>query len=337
VLFDRLFIYNLFKSKFKFMNLNQYLKLVKSRYQILVGIIGGILIITLVLTLVQTFKYRSTIQLLVIQKQGASIDAYTALRSAEKMASNLASVVYTSSFLDRVTQTNSTLKDDLSIDPIERKKEWQRTVNAEVVPETGILKIEVYHHNRNQAIAYAQAISSVLVNQGSEYHGGGQEVGIKNIDAPLTSRYPVQPNIVINLGIALALGAVLSLAVIYLLGEEKNKTVATTRLNSDLAAALNKTLVNARPQSQSVLAQETIDDEAVIPVRFSNDGEVAKTKISIENILNSAEPQLVPVRVAAEPVASVMESDLTDDKIETMYDHWAYPVSTEEDSRGIEV
>ncbi len=207
------------------MTFSQYLQSIKSKAPTILLVILAVLIATMSLTLVlgQPFKYRSTVQLLVVQKQGPAVDAYTAIRSAEKMADNLSAVVYTSSFLDRALEAPYQTIDTLPTDPVKRKREWKKMVETNVLPETGIIEISVYNPNRNQAVAYAQAISWVLVNQGDQYHGGGSDVEIRSIDAPLTSNHPVKPNLLINLLVALMIGSLISLVVVYLAGEETSE------------------------------------------------------------------------------------------------------------------
>ena len=55
------------------------------------------------LSFVRPLEYSSTMRLLIIQQSGVNLDPYTAIRSAETIATNLSQVIYTSVFYDNVT------------------------------------------------------------------------------------------------------------------------------------------------------------------------------------------------------------------------------------------
>jgi hypothetical protein len=77
--------------------------------------------------------------------------------------------------------------------------------------------VTVYHPDRAQAEKIDRAINYVLMTQNTAYHGSGNAVKIRLIDQPITSSFPVQPNIPLILSLAAALGFVFSLIYIYLL------------------------------------------------------------------------------------------------------------------------
>jgi len=247
------------------MTFYQYIKIVKAKLPVILVVVLSVLILTVGATLVfgQPFKYRSTVQLLVVQKQSPAVDAYTAIRSAEKMADNLSAVVSTSSFLGRTLEAPYQTIDTLPSDPVKRKKAWEKTVETRVVPETGILEVSVYHPSRNQAVAYAQAVAWVLVNQSGEYHGGGSDVEIRNIDAPLTSNHPVRPNIFANMALAVALGLIVSLIVLYLMGEESALNAAPTRLSVHPVSVATDMTTHDIPV-KAVMAVDNSDEPMIV-------------------------------------------------------------------------
>jgi capsular polysaccharide biosynthesis protein len=80
---------------------------------------------------------------------------------------------------------------------------------------TSILEITAYDQNRQEAEKLAQAIVYVLTSEGSEYHGGGEDIIIKPVDTALTSDYPTRPNIILNIIASLFLGIICGGLIVY--------------------------------------------------------------------------------------------------------------------------
>lgn len=171
--------------------------------------VGICVVLSLIISLVQPFQYGAGTQILIIQKQEINSDAYTATKSAERIGKNLANIIYTSSFYNEVITSNSVINDKFPQDVIERRKAWKKNVDVSVLPETGILKINVYDIDRDYASQLVRAIAYVLVSKGAEYHGGGTNVEIKVVDDVSISKYPVRPNVAVNVIVAFILGFIL--------------------------------------------------------------------------------------------------------------------------------
>jgi capsular polysaccharide biosynthesis protein len=157
---------------------------------LLFGVVA--MIVAVGLSFTQKLKYSSTVRMLIIQPSSLNVDPYTAIRSAEQIGNNLAQVVYTTDFFAKVTNAPN-----FNIDPTyfpdndaKRRKLWSQTVSVKVENGTGLLNITVYHPDKDQATAIAQAIAYVMTNYGASYVGGtGLE--IKLVDEPLVSNFPV--------------------------------------------------------------------------------------------------------------------------------------------------
>lgn len=180
------------------------------------AIVGGI--IALVLSLVQPLEYRATMRLLIIQATSPTLDAFTAVKSAEKVGRNLGRIIASASFLDAVVAANRAI-DATAFPRVERKRRraWARMVESSVAPETSVLHVTVYHQRQAQALAIADGIATVLVKETAEYTGS-RDLIVRVIDSPLVSRYPVRPNIPLHAVLGLLLGALAGTAVIYLRG-----------------------------------------------------------------------------------------------------------------------
>lgn len=175
-------------------------------------------------------EFRSDIQALVIQKQSATVDGYQAARSAEQFGKTLSKVVYSASFLESVLNAHPDLRSAFASDPALRREQWAKHIEATVVPETGIIRLAAYDRDQAMATRLVQAIAAGVVDQGASYIGGGDWVEIRVIDTPLTSKYPVRPNLAMTVGGGFVAG--LMAAFIYLvidaesqMARERNRNV----------------------------------------------------------------------------------------------------------------
>ena len=175
-----------------------------------------VVLIALVFSLVQSFLYRSTVSILVLQKSSFSIDAYSASKSEERIANKLAQVVYSSSFLKEVLNSGFYIdKEYFPTDELKKRNKWSKTVEAEVPAGLSKLTFSIYHTDPNQALQISQAIAYTLTTEKREYIGI-EDVDLKVLDTPLVSKYPVRPNILVNMILGVLFGLVLGLAYVVL-------------------------------------------------------------------------------------------------------------------------
>jgi capsular polysaccharide biosynthesis protein len=174
------------------------------------------------LSFLRPLEYSSTSRLLIIQKSGLNLDPYTAIRSAESIASNLAQVVYTSVFYDKVMNAGFNIdKSYFKTDENKRRTQWTDMVATEVTHDSGFLQITVYHTNRDQASEINRAIAYILTTEGNSYIGG-QDLQIQLVDTPIQSRFPTRPNIPLNAFLGAVVGVILS-ALYLVVGEARRR------------------------------------------------------------------------------------------------------------------
>lgn len=191
------------------MNKLSYTKIIRQNWEIVALMTGVAIVIALVISVTQPFQYKASSKLLIIQNQEGAFDAYTATKSAEKIGKNLVQVVSTTSFYNDVMAANPRLVKEFPTDQLKLRKAWQNDVITSVVPETGIFEIEAYNVDKQVAADLVSTVAYVLITKGAEYHGGGTAVTIKVIDDVIVGKYPVRPNLAMNLGFAAVLGYVL--------------------------------------------------------------------------------------------------------------------------------
>lgn len=178
------------------------------------GLLG--LVLALLISFVQPLKYSSTVRLLILQNLGSSADAYTASRSEERIAENLSTIVYTSTFFDQVLSSGFKIDArNFSKEDRTRRREWGRTVDATVSHGTGLLSITAYHTDVLQSEQLVRAIAFVLTDRVKEYTSGGN-VEMRLVDAPLNSKWPVKPNILANIISGFFLGSLVGVAQVLL-------------------------------------------------------------------------------------------------------------------------
>lgn len=176
------------------------------RKLIVVGLI--VVLLGLALTFVQPFLYRAAVSVYVVQKSSFSIDAYSASKSEERIANKLAQIIYSSTFMEQVMASGFRVdKDYLPSDEYKRRQKWAKMIEAVAPAGLSKLEIKVYHQEPEQALQFASAIAYILTSQKKEFIGI-EDVDLKLLDSALVSKYPVRPNVFLNLLLSVFVGLV---------------------------------------------------------------------------------------------------------------------------------
>ncbi len=179
-----------------------------------------VVIFGLVISLVQTPKYKSSAKLLVIFSQ-TDMNPYTSAQTSNYIAGILEEVIYSDSFIDGVFKTKFDLKNELSFSAEKKAKQWKKMVKAKVEDNKGIITIDVYNKDKEQANNFAQAISYTLITNHSLYHGSGESVSVKMISTPSIAEKWTEPNIPQNLILSLVAGLFAGLTFIIIFPEQE--------------------------------------------------------------------------------------------------------------------
>jgi capsular polysaccharide biosynthesis protein len=177
------------------------------------------LVVSLAVSLLQPLRYSSTVRLLILQENASSLDAYTASRSTERLAENLATIVYTTSFFEQVM--NAGFDIDQTVFPTredKKRKTWGKMIDTAVSRGNGLLTISVYHTNISQAEQIVNAAAYILSQKADEYLSGS-DVIVRVVDSPLNSRWPAKPNIPANVFSGLVLGGLAGVGYVLLQAE----------------------------------------------------------------------------------------------------------------------
>lgn len=165
--------------------------------------LGG-LVLAMLVSLFLPWRYSSTVRLLITQTNATGIDPYTAIKSTERIGQNLAELVYSSSFFNAVMNQGGIDRTYFPTDEIDKRQEWQNTIETSVVPGTGVMQVVAYHKNRDQATAIAVGVAKELVAQAPNFYG--YSVRLQVIDDPLPSRFYAKPDLAQNAAFGLIFG-----------------------------------------------------------------------------------------------------------------------------------
>lgn len=166
-------------------------------------VLGG-LVLAMLVSLLQPWRFSSTVRLLITQTNATGIDPYTAIKSTERIGQNLAELVYSSSFFNAVMNQGGIDRTYFPTDEIDKRKAWQEAIETSVVPGTGVMQVVAYHSNRDQATAIAIGVAKELVAQAPNFYG--YSVRLQVIDDPLPSRFYAKPDLVQNSAFGLIFG-----------------------------------------------------------------------------------------------------------------------------------
>lgn len=192
---------------FSYSTMESFLNVLRPRRRFIVFFAIGTAVLAGALSLLQPLKYSAAVRLLITQKAAFTLDPYTAIRSTELIGENLAQLLETSSFLERVLQSGYKIdRNYFALSERRRRRLWENTIEASHVRGTGLLHITIYHPRRDEAVKLVAATAFLLSSQGSDYIG--RDLQVRLVDAPLTSRLPVKPNLPLNMLAGALVGAV---------------------------------------------------------------------------------------------------------------------------------
>ena len=219
--------------------------LLKQKRQTLVSIFLIFLIIGAGFVLLQDFKFGTKSKILVIQEGYGRVDPYAVSRSVEYLSDLFSRVVYSNSFFSFVMSSDFDIdKNYFGEDATKQMKKWKKTVSAKAIENSGIININVYHPDANQAKQIALAVNHALITQNQNYQGLGDSVKVSVLDQPVVSKYPVKPDLVLNFLFIVGLSLLFGLVYIYIFPEEKYSLNFFGKKKKSIERVINHTEIN---------------------------------------------------------------------------------------------
>ena len=155
-------------------------------------------VLSIAVSLLFPWRYSATSQVLIISRDKSGIDPYTQSKAAERIGENLAQVMKTQDFMQKVMDVTDPVFDKAywqNLTPRNQLKQWSKQVVGEMMYGTSLMSITVYS-GKDDVNNLATAVTSAITTHGWEYVGG--DVSIMTVNAPIVSRWIAQPNILIN-------------------------------------------------------------------------------------------------------------------------------------------
>lgn len=203
------------------MDTKDFLKLFKNRKSTVIIVTLTFVILGLIITLAQPLKYSSKSRLLILQPN-TSADAYAVARSNQYVGGLISEVIYSGSFLDSLKASGSTFNRNYFNGTYkENIKKWKKTVFARSGGDSGIIDIEIYHTDPEEAKQISLAVNQLIISGQSPYKFNPDQTKITIIDQPVVSSFPVKPNILTNFAISLLFGFLAGCSYIYLFPKER--------------------------------------------------------------------------------------------------------------------
>jgi len=150
-------------------------------------------------TVLFPLEYRADAQVLIISSSRYGVDPYTVVKSAERVGENIAQIMKTGDFYNKVREQQGTQVDWNYFEGLtERKKRkaWDRAVSPSIIFGTGVLNVSTFHKDPVQAEQLDRAVVATLESRAVDYVGG--DVTLKIVNQPIVTNWPVRPNIFIN-------------------------------------------------------------------------------------------------------------------------------------------
>ncbi len=221
----------------------------------LIGLVIAIVVgLTMAWTISQPLRYSSTIKVLLVPAYNPQVDSFVATQSVERIGKSLTSVVETTSFYDYVVTYDPSMQAIFPKNADERRKAWEETVEARVLPDSGMISITGYHEDIATAEAVALSVATVLSNSGHDFHGAGNAITITQVDAPLNSPFPVKPHIPKNIVLSVFVGVLLGVVLAFY--KEREKLEVTAVAQPVLAPAEQPEVAEVVETLKPVITQE---------------------------------------------------------------------------------
>ncbi len=247
------------------MNITKFFTALKSKWELTVIITMLTATFGLYINFFLPHYYQAQGQFLIVQKQSPTIDAYTAIKGSEQLAYTFKQIILSPAFFERVSMSNFNIETSyFGEEPKKIIKKWQKTAIVETVPNTGILRINVFHSDQKEAQKISQAISYVITNERNLFLGDNQEMNILILGKTIVSNKTVKPNAIANTFFGLTAGLLISIGLIILLPDKNSDNIKKNSLKLNEAPFKRKTIIKA--QAQNTILRKKVSAPANLPI-----------------------------------------------------------------------
>lgn len=182
---------------------------------------GSIVVVGLIFSLVSFFvlistekRFKATTDFLIVQDQMGTQDFYSLSRSAEYLGGVLSEAVYSGVFIDEIEKTGKIEEGFFPGSERERLKKWNRIVRIERSPQLGIMKIEVFDNDYQNAVNLSEAIAEIMTKKNYLFRGK-VNLDVRILSGPVLERNPGNREVAMAVLGGFILGVILKMIQLY--------------------------------------------------------------------------------------------------------------------------
>ncbi len=194
------------------MELVAYLKLINKKKQTLLSMVLFFVILSLILTFSQPFKYRAKALILVKQDFPTHTDPYTVIKGNEQLSHTLAAVFPTNIFKQELLNILQNNKDEYDF---VANTDWPKFASARAIDDSGVIELKILSVNKMIAAKIMSKALLVMTTRADKFYGGGQKITINIAEPTQVSKWPASPNIFFNVLVGVFFGLIIALTYIY--------------------------------------------------------------------------------------------------------------------------
>jgi len=314
------------------MESKEFLQLIKQRKRAITAVAVLFILLSLALSVAQPLKYGATSRLLVVQNFNIGADPYAVSRSNQLLSNVLVQVASSDSFYNEVVNSGYNIDKTYfsNTDPQKELAKWQKTVSVKSLSDSGIVEVNIYHPDKYQLDQIAQAVNYIYQTKHQEYDGSGDAITIKVIDKPLVSRWPVKPNLPLNMALGLIFGLLCGGVYVYLYPEKSIVNYELSTFAETMADKPIKNYSDMAPANYYASENEPVETPEVYDQPMAEDiaeesEDIAEPYSETEEVEEvSSDPVYVPNNAVMEPV--LVENEETEEyeneNSEAVYDNY---------------
>jgi len=275
------------------MELSQFYQLIKSGKTTLLFSVLIFVLFAMGYTFLRPLEFSAQSRLLIIQNSQEGMDPFVSAKANEYLGGVLTKIVTSNSFLEEVLAAGLNVDSTyFSNDQQVRAKTWQEMVSARSYGDLGVIEITVFHPDKYQAKQVAEAIDLTLKNKSNIFLSTGDKVLLRVIDQPIVSKWPVRPNIVLNMILGPVMGLVFGLFYLYLFAKISTQPI----VESHVVQTNNKEFL-IQPADISTVTSESIAPivaVSVVPAEASENKEVTPSLKPVDVVKPEIRPATRP-------------------------------------------
>jgi len=185
--------------------------------------VGIIVVIGLLVSLTSFFaliftekRFKATTDFLIVQDQMGTQDFYSLSKSAEYLGGVLSEAIYSGIFIEEIKKTGKIEEGFFPNSDREKLKKWNKVVKIERSPQLGIIKVEIFDNDYENAVNLSEAVAEILTTKNYLFRGK-VNLDVRILSGSILERNPGNKEVAIAVLGGFILGAILKMIHLYFL------------------------------------------------------------------------------------------------------------------------